>query len=361
MSSVRNGLGQLKTFLYRQPKDELQRLLRWGPTAYFHCDAWAREMEEAAWQLPEDRGRKTEGGEDLLSSNRPLSSDLRPPTSNSSPPVSLWFLTGKRFWYQTAFCAWTFARQSGREVVLNLVDDGTLDARYEEGLRRIFPEGVTLRKEAVSDRIETLLPIDRFPILRQRWNDYIHIRKLTDIHLGSTGVKLVLDSDMLFFRCPVALLEWWDASHGTGDSGQETVPLVPSSLSPVSSLFSPCLMTDCVESYGYSRALMEELTETRIPPLLNVGICGLRSEDLNWEEMEHWCRTLLEREGTTYYLEQALVAMHASRMSSMVLPPEDYITFPSRIQGISGDGVMQHYVADSKPWYFGSAWKRALK
>ena len=120
-------------------------------------------------------------------------------------------------------------------------------------------------------------------------------------------------------------------------------------------------MTDCMESYGYSRALMEELAGAPIPEKLNVGICGLRSEDIDWEEMEHWCRQLLEREGTTYYLEQALVAMLAARNTPVVMQPDDYITFPSRKQATSGVGVLQHYVADSKPWYFGNAWRTAGK
>lgn len=116
-------------------------------------------------------------------------------------------------------------------------------------------------------------------------------------------------------------------------------------------------MTDCVESYGYSRPLMEELAGAPIPSLLNVGICGLRSEDLDWEELEHWCRTLLEREGTSYYLEQALVAMLAARSAPVVMHREDYITFPDRQQVREGYGILQHYVADSKPWYFGGAWR----
>ena len=119
-------------------------------------------------------------------------------------------------------------------------------------------------------------------------------------------------------------------------------------------------MTDCVESYGYSRRLMESLAGAPIPPLMNVGICGLRSESLDWEQLEHWCQELVKREGTSYYLEQALVAMIAAKATPTVMPREDYITFPTREEAFQGTGVLQHYVADSKPWYFGEAWKLAL-
>ena len=282
--------------------------------------------------------------------------------SGRSSPISVWFLTGKKFWYQTAFCAWTLAYHTDRPLVLNLVDDGTLGPEHEEGLRRIFPEGVTLRREMVRERIETLLPAARFPILRQRWLDYINIRKLTDVHLGSTGVKLVLDSDMLFFRRPDAMLDWWDGCQRSEIEGQRSSVDAPFSdhLGIPTSSCSPLLMTDCVESYGYSRRLMESLAGAPIPPLMNVGICGLRSESLDWEQLEHWCQELVKREGTSYYLEQALVAMIAAKATPTVMPREDYITFPTREEAFQGTGVLQHYVADSKPWYFGEAWKLAL-
>jgi len=318
--SVREILSNAKTVLYRKPKDELKRLKRWGPRAYFRCEAWKREMEAAVQKLP------------ILS------------WRSSDTAVELWFLTGKMFWYQTAFCAWTFARHTEREVILNLVDDGTLTPQNEEGLRRLFPSGQTVRKENILARIDDLLPVSRFPMLRQRWLDYVNIRKLTDIHLGSTGWKLVLDSDMLFFRRPDALLDWIDSTA----NGQ--LPTVN------------CLvMTDCVESYGYSRELMEEICGTKIPPKLNVGICGLKSEDLDWEELDYWCKTLVEREGGCYYLEQALIAMLAARQGAQVLSEKDYITFPNEEQVQGRCGVLQHYVADSKPWYFSAGWKCALE
>lgn len=323
MSSIRHSLGELKTLIYRRPMQELQRFWRWGPRAYFLCDAWAREMERHAFQLPV-------------------------PDTAHDQAIEVWYLTGRRFWYQTAFCAWTLATQSNRSLVLNLVDDGSLESSYEQQLRRLFPRGITLRKQEAQQRLDELLPASRFPLLRQRWADYTHIRKLTDIHLGSTGVKLVLDSDMLFFSRPDSLLSWWDNAKNTEVS------------LPQLFTFSPCLMTDCAESYGYSRQLMEELVGAPVPPLLNVGVCGLRSQDLDWEELEHWCRTLTTREGTSYYLEQALAAMIAARHPPTVLPATDYITFPTRAQVQNREGALQHYVADSKPWYFGEAWRQLI-
>lgn len=313
----RATLSHLKSAIYRKPKEQLSRMSRWGLRAFLRCDTWAGEMERSVEKLP------------ALS------------FPESGPALEVWFLTGNRFWYQTAYCAWTLAAQAQRDVVLHIVDDGTLTDREEVSLRRLFPGGTLLRSGSTEDRLSDLLPRQKFPTLRQRCDDYINIRKLVDVHLGSEGWKLVLDSDMLFFSSPDEMLDWWDSLA----SGNAEAPIL--------------LMKDCEESYGYSRDLMESLSGAAIPPLLNVGVCGLESHSLNWEELEFWSRELAAKEGTSYFLEQALVAMMASRLPHTVLPRTRYVTFPDRSATVEGRGVLQHYVADSKPWYFGHAWKRA--
>lgn len=262
--------------------------------------------------------------------------------SNAPPQGSkcndCWFLTGNRFWYQTAYCAWSLERQTRRTVGLNLIDDGTLQPSQIQELRRLFPNGITVGKDDVVDRLNVHLPEKRFPYLRKKWLDYINIRKLIDVHIGSTGPKLVLDSDMLFFSRPDELIAWVDNPKGV------------------------CLMTDCVESYGYSRSLMESLCGASIPSLLNVGVTGLSSESIDWDMLELWTKSLIESEGNSYYLEQALIAMLAARSENLsVLPANRYITFPSERQVIDSVGALQHYVADSKPWYFRKAWKLSSK
>lgn len=310
---MRQTLSNLKTQFYRKPAAEVLRCVRWGPKAYFRCAAWAKQMEDSVKHLPRL-------------------------TDHVAEPVHCWFLTGFRFWFQTAYCAWTLSKRSQRDLVVNLVDDGTLTKEQESRLRRLFPSGITVDASTTNEAINDLLPTSRFPILRARWGDYIHIRKLINVHMGSKGVKLVLDSDMLFFSNPRELMKWVDQPRGM------------------------CVMTDCMESYGYSRPLMETLCGATIPPKLNVGICGLGSDSIDWDQLEAWCERLHAQEGTSYYLEQALVAMLAARADQVTVMPEaEYITFPTQQQVKARAGVLQHYVADSKPWYFETAWKEASR
>ncbi len=252
--------------------------------------------------------------------------------------ISLHLLTGKRFLYQAAFCLHSFARHSGANLEAHLYDDGSFDDTLRAELERLGPGIVFHSMAETRAKLDTLLPESRFPVLRERWRNYPNIRKLTDPHLGSTGWKLVIDSDLLFFRRPDFLLDWC----ATPDR--------------------PLHAVDCEESYGYSRPLMEKLAGAPIPPLVNVGLCGLRSENLDWVELEAWCAELIAREKTSYYLEQALVAMLVARQQPCaVAPTGDYVTKPDRAEGLQPRAVMHHYVAESKRWYYRHGWREALR
>jgi hypothetical protein len=308
------GLGPLALALWHRPLAQLRDSWRnGGPWVERETERQRREMVAAAAELP------------------PL------PTRPGAPRITLHLLTGQRFWYQTAFCLHSFARQSDVAVAAEIYDDGTFDDALRAQLARLGHEITIHSAASIRARLDAFLPEKQFPTLRERWLNYPNLRKLTDPHLGSTGWKLVIDSDLLFFRRPDFLLDW---------------------------LMAPNRMlhaVDCQESYGYSRALMERLAGAPIPPLVNVGLCGLQSESLDWTELEHWCAELIAREKTSYYLEQALVAMLAARASSRAIAPAaDYLTMPALAEVRAPRATMHHYVAESKRGYFRHAWRRAL-
>lgn len=259
------------------------------------------------------------------------------PEFQGTVPLALHVMTGRRFWYQTVFCLHSLSQAAQMTIHADLYDDGTIDGECARSLARMGP-GVRLHRAAEArEKLERYLPASRFPVLRERWLNYPNIRKLTDIHLGEAGWKLVIDSDLLFFRRPDALLGW------CADPDR------------------PLHAVDCKESYGYSGALMEQLAGAPIPPLVNVGLCGLKSDDLDWTELESWCAELIARERTNYYLEQALIAMLMARAARrFVLPAGDYLTMPGKAEANRPRAVMHHYVAESKRWYFRSGWRRIL-
>lgn len=306
----RLGLGKLALALWHQPVDRLRDSLRnGGPWEERRTERGRQAMEAAAFTLP-----------------------VPPPMPGR--PLELHLLTGRRFWYQTAFCLWSLARHAQRPLAPVIYDDGSLAAEFRAPLARLFPATRFVGRAETVARLDAHLPAARFPALRERWLNYPNIRKLTDPHLGSAGWKLVLDSDLLFFRGPDFLVHWLDAPA------------------------QPLHAVDYETSYGYSRPLMNELAGAPVPDLINVGLTGLNSSELDWERLEHWCHTLIAREKTSYYLEQALIAMLVAGRPCAVAPVGDYVTLPEPPEATNCRAVMHHYVAQSKRWYFQHNWAR---
>lgn len=257
-----------------------------------------------------------------------------PPTAPGGPEIC--FLTGRRFWYQTAFCLWSLCRQSKRSFTPVFIDDGSFDEALRCECRRLFPEARIPTRDEIDARLEANLPAAQFPALTSQRRSYLHLRKITDAHAGLTGWRLVLDSDMLFFRRPDALLEWLDQPA------------------------TPVHMADVQDAYGYPTETLRALVGRPIPEKVNVGVCGLRSDSIDWEKLEWWCSRLLDLHGTSYYLEQALIALVLAGRETRVLPSADYLLMPSEEECRSPQSILHHYVAESKRGYFRHAWRLVL-
>jgi hypothetical protein len=310
-------LGRLVYLGYHRPVGCVKRSIReGGPIEQWKTERGRKEMEAAAWRLQaigerqEARGNESDG-----------------------KPLEIHMLVGTRFWFMAAFALVSLQRQLDRPVHAHFYDDGTLEAKQREKLATLAAVVTFHDRHEIEARIDRFLPEDKFPFIRERLRNYPNLKKLTDPHVGSRGPKLVMDADILFFGRPLELLQWFDLP--------ETI----------------LCATDVTESYGYSRGLMEKLAGARIPTAINVGLTGLKSESLDWQKLEYWCRELITREKTNYYLEQALVAMLCATRPFTQLGLVSYITGPTDEQVLAGDGVMQHYVDLSKKNYFRSAWE----
>jgi len=279
--------------------------------------------------------RKTEKGRSEMEAAAKNLSPL-PEAKSGARPIAIHLLSGKRFWYQTAFCLWTLARHTQQTILPTIYDDGSLQAEHRVYLTTLFPEINFVNRGEIEERLDNLLPITRYPVLRDRWIHYPNIRKLIDVHLGKPGWKLVLDSDLLFFRRPTFLVEWLQYPE------------------------KPLHAVDCMTSYGYDRALINHLAGTPVAERINVGLAGLNGSDMDWDQLEYWSRELISKQGTNYYLEQALIAMLVAGQACSVAPAADYITYPDSLEAHACGAVMHHYVADSKRWYFQHCWRRAL-
>src|SRR5436190_23363265 len=180
------GIGRLFYRLWHQPVGFLNRALNEGPLEVWRTARGHQAMRTAASRLP--RCTKMPDGN-----------------------VPVCFLTGHKFWEQTAFCAWSLMQASNRVFPWIVFDDGSLSHIEQAALQRVLgghTRWVTPRE--AEDTLNRVLPSSRFGALRTRRLLYPNLRKLVDVHALSGGPELVLDSDLLFFRRPDFLLGWLD-------------------------------------------------------------------------------------------------------------------------------------------------------
>ena len=164
--------------LWHVPRDYLA-LLRKRGLGELRIDAEAeRQMCEAALRLPSL-------------------------TSLSGAPVTLHFLTGARFWQQTIFCAWTFAFHSDVPLQIHVYDDGSLTSLHHEHFLRLFPETVFHHPNDVRERLDQVLPVNRYPVIRELRESMPLMRKLTDIHAGRTGWRLLINIERVKQCCAI--------------------------------------------------------------------------------------------------------------------------------------------------------------
>jgi len=303
--------GKFLLHAYHSPVANFRRMVAHGGPWQFRRSRLGREaMRRAAASLPA----------------------LPAPAATAPGAGEIHLVTGSRFWDLTAFCLHSFCHQTPPPGPFHLHDDGTLNPETRDHLAALGSVVLHSHHE-LEELLEGTLPPSRFPVLHDRWIHYPNIRKLISPHLLPPAWKLVMDSDLLFFRTPDFLLDW------------------------LASPSKPLHAVDCEESYGYSRPLMEKLVGAPIAPLVNVGLTGLHTRDLDWERIEFFCRALQDAEGTNYYLEQALLAMLVAGRDCAVAPAADYITGPRPPEARDCRAVMHHYVGETKRWYFQYNWK----
>lgn len=295
---------------YRYPRSNWRNIQRFGGVnSYLKMQKGKAEMKKASHRLP--------------------------PVYSVNGSFEIYFLTGEKYFYQTLFCASSLLKVSKMQFQFILVDDGSFDCKLINRIKMQMPGAVIVQESEIKCHLDQHLPEVQFPYLHHKRRIYPHIKKLTDIHtINRSTFKLVLDSDMLFWNAPLEIINWLKNPQG--------------------SLY----MLDSDDSYGYTRRLMEELAGTAIPDMVNVGAIGIDSSAIDWERLEIWCKTLEAREGTSYFLEQALSAMIIANQQKTILHEKEYIVNPADNDYESQK--LRHYVDLSKKLYFTKDWRQSL-
>ena len=242
------------------------------------------------------------------------------------------FLTGARYWHQTAFFLVSLAPHLPIRPVIH--DDGTLAGAPADALRRLRPDAEIRTDAEARERLDRVLPAASFPRLRARREDWVLFRKILDVHVGESGWNLFLDSDQLCFAHPRLLADWLKAPD------------------------APLHMTDVGDAYGCPLPTLDAIAGRPVPRRVNTGVLGLRSDKIDWARLEWFCGELDARVRPHYYHEQAVIALLlASEPRLLATPLEDYVVLPRAGEGRAPRAIWHHYVAHSKRWYYQYRWR----
>jgi hypothetical protein len=304
-------LQQLINVLYRYPKEKIKQIKRFGGIAEYHKMKLGRKkMEAASYRLK--------------------------PVESFEEGFPIYFLTGKKYLYQTLFCITSLVKTCNAKFKFILVDDGSFDKDLITRITIQLPKSIIITSKEISSNLHYYLPKNIYPTIHKKREIYPHLKKLTDIHtLLSDEWKLVLDSDMLFWSEPIALINWFTHQDNF------------------------IFMSDCGEAYGYPRPVLELICGHEIPEKINVGVAGMHSCSIDWHKIETWIKELEKNHGASYYLEQALTAMIVSNKPIKILPDENYVVGPQALHSQSSL-ILSHYVDLSKKRYFTSEWKKFI-
>jgi hypothetical protein len=241
-------------------------------------------------------------------------------------------LTGENFWHQSVYCIASLQMVMDERITPYFYSDGSLCDSTKTRILHVLPWAEFVGSEQIEAQLDAILPFAQFPMLRTRRQSYVHLRKLTDLHIFPEAWKLVLDADMLFFRPPAEMLKWFQRPH-------------------------QMFMMDIKDNYGYPLEYLRSLVGSPLPARVNVGLYGLESSAIDWKRLERWCALQIEDFGPSYLQEQGLTAMLMAGKHARPLPEEDYVLMPKLREGRARRAVMHHYVHHSKRSYFQYCWR----
>lgn len=238
-----------------------------------------------------------------------------PVAGTDNPRCEIHVLTSAGDWLDLMWALKSFYRHSGRRYRLCVHDDGTLGADRIAALAAHFPHGrVIPRAEADAVVLPALAAFPRCHAFR-RANHFAP--KLFDFaHYLTADRMLVLDSDVLFFTEPTALVERIDDPSYRKNTANG----------------------DVASAYTVEPAAARELAGVELLPRFNAGLGLIHRDSLRLDWFEEFL-ALPGVLGHFWRIEQTLYALCSSRFGAELLPPE----YDVRLTG-GAAGPCRHYV-----------------
>jgi hypothetical protein len=263
---------------------------------------------------------------DRVTSRRIL--DWRNPFAAQPPEaIPVHVLTGSDDWLLACWmlASWFHTTQRNWRIIVH--DDGHLPPEARPAFEKIAP-GLRWISAAEADPA-VLAALARHPACREYRLAHPLARKIFDVPALTPGERfIILDSDVLFFRKPEAILRW------CVDGADE------------------CWFNEDVsEALPISREEIREKLGIDIWPRVNSGLCLLNRAAIDLDLCERALRETSLLKGHIWLVEQTLFAICASaRGRGGLLSPEYEVSLKKKARP---NAVARHYVGAVRQLFYG--------
>ena len=242
-------------------------------------------------------------------------------------------LTSADDWLNLIWALRSFQNSIARTFALCIHDDGTLDATALKHLRTAFPSArIISRTESDARAAQTLAQFPRCKNLRA--TNTLSLKVLDFPAFLEVGRMILLDSDILFFDKPTALLSALQDPHFAKNT----------------------LNKDWREGYTIDLAATRPLLDFDCPPFINSGLGLIHRGSLRLE----WIEQFLALPGIlshTHQIEQTLIALCSARHGFQMLPAEyDVHTGPR-----NSLAPCRHYAGPNRPLMYSEGIRELAK
>lgn len=204
-------------------------------------------------------------------------------------------LTSIDDWQNLLWGLKSFYHFSEQLPALCIHEDGTLTPEVREILKTHFV-GARLMTREQSDR-EVLETLGDYPACQKfRTESKLSIKLFNLMYYARSSRVLLVDSDVLFFEQPVALLD---------ALADESTP----------NRFN----RDVQDAYTCERQQLADEFGLDVPPRFNSGLCVLQVESLNLDDIEQYLSSEL-LDGHFWRIEQTLICLCSAKYGTSPLP-----------------------------------------
>lgn len=242
-------------------------------------------------------------------------------------------LTSEQDWLNLLWALRSFYWSTKRKYGLVVHDDGTLTDEALTEITRQYP-GVRLiaKQEAEARVAETLRP---YPVCTEFRKKNKLSRKLFDFRTFLQSDRmLLLDSDVLFFKPPSALLQRIEDPNYRFNSVNQ----------------------DVSDAYTVTKELAQERFGITIPPRFNSGLGLIHRDSMRLDWMEEFLSEP-KIHGHFWRIEQTCYMLFSTRFGYQPLPPE----YDVNLTDPTGEKPSRHYVGAIRHLMYAEGMARLIR